>query len=294
MVARVARDAGVRALLIKGPASAELGLRDSSHQSVDVDVWVAPQDLDRYCAHLFSLGWRRPFVPTSSQITPRHAVTMTHPNWPCELDVHDRYPGLLREPIPLFEYLWAHRQEIVIAHEHVWCPDLTAMFAIESLHRLRAGKREDSSLSRLITRYRVEIGKTAGNHLNELAVETHSVPTLQPILRMLGCGRSEKPPMGAELLAWEVGLKAPNVRSIPTLMTLLRTPKRKWISVIGRALVLSEVEIRRTCPELALGRRSLLVARMRRVLAAVFDLPRALWTIRQVRKRIEVTGGSNL
>src|SRR3954468_14696535 len=136
VVDEVARRAGVRVLFIKGPILTQQGLRDA-HQSVDVDVLVDPSRLDDVRRGLEELGWAVRVPSTSARVLPLHSTTYAHPLWPCEIDVHDRFPGFLADLQQTFETLWSFRTTATVAGREVACPRPVAHAAIACLHALR-------------------------------------------------------------------------------------------------------------------------------------------------------------
>jgi hypothetical protein len=77
LVARVAESLGIRAFFIKGPASVIQGLR-LPKLSVDVDVFVAPADIEKLLRGLRERGWRERPVDPDEKTFPRHSVTVDH------------------------------------------------------------------------------------------------------------------------------------------------------------------------------------------------------------------------
>lgn len=134
LVARVADGLGVRVFFIKGPASVQLGLRRPKISN-DVDVFVAPADLEMLLDGLRERGWReRPEDPYRP--FPLHSVTIDHPEWPCCVDVHFRFPGM--EGPDCFEVMWPETQELELAGQTVRVPSVPLGIVILALHALRA------------------------------------------------------------------------------------------------------------------------------------------------------------
>src|SRR5690349_7393687 len=82
LVARVAAELDIRAFFIKGPVSVVQGLRPPK-TSGDVDVFVAPGDLEAMLQALVERGWRKRPIGPDSSVFPRHSVTLDNPQWPC-------------------------------------------------------------------------------------------------------------------------------------------------------------------------------------------------------------------
>ena len=136
LVARVAGDHDVRVLFIKGPAAAEQGLRPH-RGSVDVDVLVDPRQRGLLAAALDELGWvdENPYL--SPTVLPQHSLTHRHESWPCELDLHDRFPGFFADPQAVFETLWLRRTTVRVAAQDIPAPDRAGHALVLALHSLR-------------------------------------------------------------------------------------------------------------------------------------------------------------
>ena len=136
LVARAARDHDVRVLFIKGPVAAEQGLRPR-RPSVDVDVLVDPMRRGLLAAVLDDLGWvdENPYL--SPTVLPQHSLTHRHHSWPCELDLHDRFPGFFADPQAVFEALWARRTTVRVAGQDIPAPDRAGHALVLALHSLR-------------------------------------------------------------------------------------------------------------------------------------------------------------
>lgn len=126
--------ASARALIFKGPVASAQGLRAARH-SCDVDVLCDPAAFDRACAHLLSLGWTA--NAADSQAIGMHATTFFIPGWPCTVDVHNRFPGLLAPRQEVFDALWAAASPIELAHQSVLAPGRADHFILLALNTLR-------------------------------------------------------------------------------------------------------------------------------------------------------------
>jgi hypothetical protein len=137
LVADVADDIGVRYLTIKGVGSQLSGLRQARVPS-DVDVLLSPSDEGRFRAELRSRGWiERPADP-DTVIFPRHSTSLFHWSWPCDIDVHFRFPGLEQEPETAFEVLWRKREYYRQCQSDLPQPGREAGLLILALHCLRS------------------------------------------------------------------------------------------------------------------------------------------------------------
>ncbi|WP_426228572.1 nucleotidyltransferase family protein [Pseudarthrobacter sp. DSP2-3-2b1] len=137
LVSRVADSLGIRAFFIKGPASVLQGLR-LPKVSADVDVFVAPADLEAMVGGLKERGWRERPVDPDSTTFPKHSVTVDHPEWPCCIDVHFRFPGMENDPADAYERMWANTEDLEVAGQNVRVPAKPLGILILALHSLRS------------------------------------------------------------------------------------------------------------------------------------------------------------
>jgi hypothetical protein len=143
VVARVARDAGLDVLLIKGPSLAVHGLRGERAWG-DVDVLVRPEHVSQLRRELAASGWEAfNETPDYPLINLPHAITLIHPRWHTEVDVHTFLPGSYVEAATTFEHLWDGRTSIELAHQPVPCTGRigSALVAALNLARTAASPR---------------------------------------------------------------------------------------------------------------------------------------------------------
>jgi hypothetical protein len=183
LVARVAEGLGVRAFFIKGPASVMQGLREPK-TSTDVDVFVAPASLDHMVEGLRERGWRERPVDPDSRTFPKHAVTLNHPEWPCCIDVHFRFPGMESPARDCFEVLWANTDRLELAGQEVHIPSAPLGILILALHALRsphlpACRQELEFLARVTKR------QSRASALLDMATATGSLAAMRSFLEDL-------------------------------------------------------------------------------------------------------------
>ena len=116
-----------------------------------------------------------------------HSTTLRHPQWGCELDVHDRFPGFLAEPAEVFEALWERRTTARIAHRDVPCPDVVAHGAVAALHWLRDGWAEatQEKLDYLVRALEPRLDDAGRADLVDFVRRTGSAEPLRPFLERL-------------------------------------------------------------------------------------------------------------
>lgn len=112
---RLLAAAGIRSLVIKGPAFVELGVRKPK-QSNDIDLLVAPEDYASAKDVLVRAGWKvvSYSLPPALEHT-KYSVTLRHNRMPVTVDLHQRFEGMLTED--LFAVLWQARAMVVLAHQ---------------------------------------------------------------------------------------------------------------------------------------------------------------------------------
>lgn len=137
MVSRLADGLGVRVFFIKGPASVQMGLRKPKI-STDVDVFVAPAELETLRQGLRARGWRERPVDPDGRTFPKHSVTVDHADWPCCIDVHSRFPGMEKPAAECFETMWGLTEELVLAGQVLRVPTKPLGILVLALHALRS------------------------------------------------------------------------------------------------------------------------------------------------------------
>ncbi|MET4134165.1 nucleotidyltransferase family protein [Pseudarthrobacter sp. PvP090] len=183
LVDHVAVSAGLQVLFIKGPAATMMGLREN-HVSADVDVLVRPENLDRLVERLGARGWLE--RPSGVSVVRRysHSQTLYHPQWNCDIDVHNRFPGMEAHAGSAFDALWRGRQYLVMATRSVPVPSVPAAVIFQALHSLRAmdEPRHQREYSGLLQRVDTSMHK----EIVELSIELQATSALQPLLDDLG------------------------------------------------------------------------------------------------------------
>jgi hypothetical protein len=180
MVQRVADGLGIRAFFIKGPASVIQGLR-LPRTSGDVDVFVHPRELEAMLEGLRERGWRERPVDPDSRTFPKHSVTVDHPEWPCCIDVHFRFPGMENDLGDCFDVMWANTEDLELAGQEVRVPSKVLGILILALHALRsphlpACRRELEFLADLTEQ------RSHATALLEVAAAIGSLAAMRPFL----------------------------------------------------------------------------------------------------------------
>lgn len=238
VLARVAQDAGVRMLAIKGPILAMQGLRDP-RQSVDIDVLVDPCGFAALTAGLEAIGWRDVSVYGRPCLVPKHSVNHRHPRWPCEVDVHHWFPGFLADPGATFDLFWERRTTVDIADQSLPALDAVAHGALAALHYLRDEGRSlrSADLEELAVVMETHWTAEQRGDLVALAAATGAAEPLAPLLRSLGLGVPEASvPLAVSLYDWRLRSQSRAPGVLPWLVELRRSDWRRRPSVLWRAL----------------------------------------------------------
>jgi len=183
LVARLADGLGIRVFFIKGPASVLQGLREAK-QSADVDAFVDPGGLGELLEELRERGWRERPVDPDGRTFPKHSVTVHHPEWPCCIDIHFRFPGMEKPARDCFASLWANTETLLLAGQRLRVPAKELGLLFLALHALRSPALPASQyeLGYLADFTRSEDMSEA---LLELARATDSLAAVRPFLEGL-------------------------------------------------------------------------------------------------------------
>lgn len=288
LVHRIAVDEGFRMLSIKGPVTEMHGLRPPRRYN-DVDVWVEPAGLGEVIARLVGLGWVTDEAVAS--VAPRlldlHSMTLVHPNWPVELDVHDRFPGFLAAPDDVFEALWDDRSALAVAGVTVPATGLAGSLLVSALHAAREDKGIDhtaevAAVAEQATTLAASGRSAALAALAEVTGATHSAAA---VLAAAGVAPAGLPADRAALRRWELRSHSRDVLGLAWMDLLRGTPLWRWPAVVLRALLSSEVDLRLNWPEAPSGRRGLWVARWLRLRKGLPHIPRAIALVWRSRRR---------
>ena len=282
LVGRVAEDLGVRVLFIKGPVAEVQGLR-GRQASVDVDALVDPARREELASALTELGWVDENPHRSPRVLPLHSWTHRHQRWPCELDLHDRFPGFFSDPQATFELMWSRRGLETVAGRELPAPDRVGHALILALHCLRDPHRPDyqAALARLVQRSRAAFDERGLGDLASLARDLGAADTAAPFLDAVGApavGRGSTDP--ADMRAWRLRTQPAATTAVSWINELRRLPWRRRPAFLWYAAMLSEVELRLAEPDLPEGRGSLVRARVRRLRRGLTALPDAWRSVR--------------
>jgi hypothetical protein len=235
LVTRVASGVGIRAFFIKGPGSVIQGLRRPK-TSTDVDVFVEPSHLEQMLQGLRERGWRERPVDPDTRTFPRHAVTLDHPEWPCCIDVHFRFPGMENPASDCFEVIWDTTDVLELAGQEMRVPSQASGILILALHALRTPQLPECRQELEFLAHLAERQAQASSVL-KMAVATGSSAAMRPFLEDLL--PESAMPVWPELSAeWRNRLKAKEPGSA-RLIAIVQAPwqdkpKMLWHAIFPR------------------------------------------------------------
>ena len=128
------RDAGIRAILVKGPPQQEwLATADPPRASVDVDLFVDPAQAGAAGQELFDRGYR--VVPEVTPGVGHHAVLWAAPGQ-VPVELHDRLWGTASDD---WEVLVRETEAVELAGETIEVPNEAARCLVVALHAAHHG-----------------------------------------------------------------------------------------------------------------------------------------------------------
>lgn len=279
-VQRLADELGIRVLFLKGPALARQGLRDERVSS-DVDVLVEPAGFDRLCHGILARGWRERPSALIGRLTSVHSRTLLHDRWPCDIDVHRHYPGMLTEPSIAFDALWAQHDRILLGHRSCAVPNRVANIIVLALHSLRGTERQARHAAELEQLRRVPLTPAERSTLAELALRTGTTVTLFDVLTAMGVPVVADPleQQSAQARRWRERVSSGSYGSYFWFAALRDARGMERLRIAGEAVWPSRRDLLLSRPETvdtALGR---MAARGRRWVRGARSLPRAVRAI---------------
>ncbi|WP_414973654.1 nucleotidyltransferase family protein [Acidipropionibacterium jensenii] len=279
----IAASLGIRAFSIKGPVLEHYGLRPP-RASADADIWIDPVHYGAFTAALTSLGWIKRFDRGERQarVIPWHSFSYYHPEWPIDIDVHWWFPGIGIDREEAFNQIWENCQATTFSGVRARIPSKVDAAVIQMLHCV---KDRESAVRRaelvhvvsLVGKWSTDDRACLVSHL----VALRACDPLRPVLMEEGV---ELPAQWtpAEQRRWDVGVQCKEGSS--TLAILYELEHVSWRSkpgVVMNALWPSDADVILTesTPDVSragMSRSEILVARARRLVRGVKELPEAL------------------
>lgn len=149
-VAETMRAAGVRSVLLKGPALVRwLYGSEAARASVDVDVLVDPAAVARAEDALGEIGFARAATGIGAADRPRHASTWARASGGPAVDLHTTLVGIGVSPPELWSVLGERTETVRIGGADVEVPRVDARLLLIALHAAQHGRREPQPLQDL-------------------------------------------------------------------------------------------------------------------------------------------------
>lgn len=248
LAADVGRRRGLRLLAIKGDSLFHHGLR-TSRTHADVDVLVAPSDVDEFLAGMAAIGWYPRMGRFNDYPVPNHSVTLINDHWAVDLDVHRVFPGFLRDPAVVFDELWARRHQMKSGHQPVNIPDLPSSILIMALHSARSkadNSRHAYELNRLVT-LSADWSDSLRANLADLAAATGCSRALSTVLPLWGVQVSaDDGASAADLARWRSVISGQHSSLDAWRASLAAQPVHRWPGLLANAVWPSEEYLRAT------------------------------------------------
>lgn len=269
---------------IKGPLLAEQGLRDREWTSVDADILVSPSEFLKAQSVLEKHGWIGYGESTAPHLYPSHSVTLRHPVWPIEVDLHRSFPGLLRDPEVVFATLWSRRENWSWMRQQVGIPHRADHLIIAGLHLLRDARNPglQSDLLALVERWQSE-GRS-GYGVQLAAQHLGAGNSAEPLLRLLKLEPLPDVGLDADLRrAWARRTSARTTTVVPWILEMGRGNLRSALRVFMRAIWIEHAELERQHSR-RIKTREALILRTRRLIRGTLTLPSALRDLWELRR----------
>jgi hypothetical protein len=284
LTARLAADARIRLLSIKGPVLSYFGLRGERHYA-DADVWVEPGRVNDFIAVMNEHGWFERFERPTARILADHSVTLVHAYWPIDIDVHWYFPGFFGEPHAVFDEVWSRRAEAQFAHTAVQTPGLLGSIVIAGLHYARHpdSGRHQGELATLVSSVQSLEPAPSMERLAELCLATGALPVLAPLLQSLGVASPTVAVDDVQFHNWQIYIATHDSGSTAAWLVSLRAaPLLSKPLIAWRALYPSSAEIDAMHAADASTPRGRSLHRIRRLIKGLRAAPSAIATLRRL------------
>ena len=236
--ARVAEHVSARVLSIKGPAADHHALREP-RLSVDADLLVDPRGFEEFCAALEAHGWHERVARSTPTILEPHSRTYIHPQWPCDIDVHERFPGFFADPAHVFDELWSRREALYVGGVALTIPALVPSMMIGALHALRnmSVARHRTEWDSIIEMLQTRLEDSGRQDFLRLAEAGRSRWVLREAIEIIGFGPVESDLSPSEAESWSSNLRfGADGGAAGWLIALRRGPIRDRARTLIRAV----------------------------------------------------------
>ncbi|ROQ63868.1 putative nucleotidyltransferase-like protein [Rathayibacter sp. PhB152] len=285
MVSKEAEGAGIRLISIKGPVNLHYGLR-TNYTPSDADFLVDPARFDELLQMLQTNNWRIRPVVGHPRMVELHSVTLIHPDWPCDLDVHRFFPGFLVDRQDVFDLVWADRHTMTIAGRECSIPSLPMAWAITALHahrdEIREGGRRQLRRLELFASQRLAEGELAD--LGQFLNDSGAMETLRSSIEPLGIYSRTASANSPELVAWNIRRFA-GMHPAVALIDALRSRRYREVARMARSILMEgRPERHDTGLRALIAQTAFFWLQLRRVIAAVPSIPRWYRVVRDARR----------
>lgn len=278
----VAASGGLRALVVKGLVTSHYGLRDE-RVSADVDVLLPPGDAERFIDALKRAGWRERPMSEGADALAAHSHELIHDDWPCDIDVHHRFPGLLAEPLEGFDALWDRHTLLPLAGVDVVIPDRDGAIIITALHALRHVDT-DANHGEELRRIGVALASMSEHERDSIRALAAATGAEGPLAELFAAhGIDVKVEPSSALEDWTTRRLAGDAYAGNVVASVGSAPWRQRPRLLWLAAWPSAVDMRATHPEIGDGATALMRARLARIGRGARQLPAALRARRVAR-----------
>lgn len=285
-IQRLADSQGIRVLFIKGPSLHLLDLRPF-HISSDVDIMVHPDDFPRMCATLEKAGWRPREAGFLLDHIAHHSRTYLSDRWPCDIDIHRRFPGFLTAQEEVFEILWEDRTVLRYADHDCTTTGRNGSALVLALHALRSlaqSTRHNQELEYLLS---APFTISELQELGRLASRTGCTEPLEAILAQLNApSHRDKAPLDIGALRdWKVrtDVRENGIGAYAWLKLVLDAPLSNKPTVLWRAIWPTDSDLTLHHPDLPSDPAARNRIRRKRLISGIRALPHVVRSI--VRNR---------
>lgn len=278
LVSWIATKRAVDAVVVKGAAAELTGLRPPRDFS-DVDIVVRPAELEVFRDELAERGWlARPFEDDDN-VFPKHSISMYHPQWPIDIDVHYRFPGFEADPDSVVDEILKDPLRVESGNRQLLIPSELGCVVFQALHQLRSpwepGAQE--TLDELQRRS----ADIASAEILDFARRTNCLAALRPFLERRGDFAMAKELFPEPSTEWRVRTLGEDSASI-RIFTLIRAPWPKKPRLAWRAAFPSRTALAARDISLQGPKRKLPGVYVRRFLRFWTALPRTVRSVRQL------------
>lgn len=291
LVHRVATEANIRVLFVKGITLQNLGLRQP-RRVADVDVLVEPGRVTDLTRHLEALGWHerpRLTLPTDGI---ENATTLVHQEWPCDLDLHGWMRGVYAKSDDVFAVLWSERQYVPVAGTNVTTPSHPSALLLAAVNCLREpyAPQKQAELDQLVESFG-NLGHQDQLQLVHRARDFRTLTTGRPFLAELssryGVAVELRNDLTQEQMDEWVRTTIPEQSIMRWWYTVRHVGWRRGIAITLRFIWPDEYTLVRSRGAVPAGDLSRTLARLRRIGSGIAKIPTVIRHMRARRKSID-------